>query len=128
MRAIRRLNPLIRAVLRSPAHRLLSRRLVLLAYRGRRTGRLHEIPLRYADLDGGRLVAVALHPERKLWWRSLVEPTPVSLVLRGERLEATATLVEGAERDATRAAYARGSRRITRLSEGAAVVVFTPAR
>ncbi|MBA2295246.1 MAG: nitroreductase family deazaflavin-dependent oxidoreductase [Actinobacteria bacterium] len=128
LRLLRVANPLVRAILRSPAHRLLSGRLVLLAYRGRRTGRTYEIPLRHAETADGRLVAVAVRPEQKLWWRSLVEPTPVALVFRGDRLEATAELADGAERAAALASYVAGSRRVASLTDDAAVVVFSPRR
>ena len=33
-----------------------------------------RIPLRYAETETGDLVAVAVHPERKQWWRSFAEP------------------------------------------------------
>lgn len=127
MRVVRLANPLVRVVLRSRLHPLLSGRLLLLAYRGRRTGRLHEIPVLYVE-DGGRLVVVAVRPPRKLWWRSLTSPTPVRLVLRGTRLDASGVVLEGDERDAARLAYARGNARVERLTRDAAVVALTPSR
>ena len=128
MRLIRLANPLVRTVLRSRLHALLSRRLLLLGYRGARSGRSYEIPLRYVALSDGRLVVAALRPERKLWWRSVRESAPVSIVLRGDRLTGTAELVQGHERDAALEAYAGGSGRISRATRDAAVVVVTLAR
>ena len=124
MKIIRLANPMVRAVLRSPAHRLLSGRLLLLAYRGHRTGRVYEIPLRYARLGDRRLVVVALRPEGKRWWRSVVSPTSVRLVLRGARLDAVAEVLEGDGREAARRAYAKGSARVERLTRDAAVVLI----
>ena len=121
MKIIRLANPMVRAVLRSPAHRLLSGRLVLLAYRGRRTGGVYEIPLRYTQVEE-TLVVVALRPRTKLWWRSLVPPTSVRLVLRGAHLDAVAEVLEGEEREAARLAYVSGSARVERLTRDAAVV------
>ena len=41
----------VRAVLDSPAHRVLSGTLLVMAYRGLRSGRAFRIPLRYAEAD-----------------------------------------------------------------------------
>ena len=128
MRLIRLANPGVRAVLRSRLHPLLSARFLLLSYQGRRSGRAYEIPLRYAALSDVRLVVVALRPERKLWWRSVTESAPVSVVLRGDRRSGTASLVEGHERDAALGAFAGESSRIARVTQDAAVVVVTLAR
>jgi len=87
-------NPVVRAVLRSPAHRLLSRRLLLLTYTGSRSGAEHTIPVGYVRDGDGLLVTVGW-PERKLWWRSLRAPgTRVRLVLGGRRCEAGAEVRE----------------------------------
>ena len=128
MRLIRLANPLVRSVLRSRVHALLSGRLLLLGYRGARSGRSYEIPLRYCALSDGRLVVVALRPERKLWWRSVRERAPVSVVFRGDRFSGTADLSQGDERAGVLGAYAGGSRRIARAAQDAAVVVVTLAR
>jgi len=87
-------NPVVRAVLRSPAHRLLSGRLLLLSYTGRRTGERHTIPVQYVR-EGETLLVTVGWPERKVWWRSLREPgTRVSLMLAGRRREAIAGVRE----------------------------------
>ena len=44
----RTVNPLLRAVLRSPAHGLLSRRVVLITVTGRRSGRTFTFPVQYS--------------------------------------------------------------------------------
>ena len=76
LRALRLANPLVRVVLRSPVHRVLSGRLLVLSYRGHRSGRTFRIPLRYAETADGAFVAVAVRPDRKLWWRSFRAGTP----------------------------------------------------
>ena len=43
------INPFVKAVLRSPVHRLLSGSLVLLTYTGRRSGRRYTLPVMYAE-------------------------------------------------------------------------------
>ena len=83
-------NPVVRWLLRSPLHRLLSGSLMLLSYQGRRTGRWHSLPCMYAR-DGQDLYIVPGQPDRKVWWRNLRHPAPVRLRLQGRDLEGTAT-------------------------------------
>lgn len=86
----RLVNPVVRWLLRSPLHRLLSGSLVLLSYQGRKTGRWYSLPCMYAR-DGQDLFIVPGQPDRKLWWRNLRQPTPVRLRLQGRDLDGTAT-------------------------------------
>ena len=124
MRVVRLANPLVRAILGSRAHPLLSGRLLVLAYRGHRSGRSFRIPLQYATTADGTIVALAVRPTRKLWWRSFAEPAPATLTLRGERIEVRGSLAEGAERETALAAYVERHPRSAGLAEYAAIVVF----
>lgn len=55
---LRVVNPLMTAVLRSPLHGLLSRKLMLLTVTGRRTGRIYTLPVwRHESADGDLLIA-----------------------------------------------------------------------
>lgn len=45
-------NPVMRAVLHSPAHRLVDRHLLLLEFHGRRTGTHYAIPVGHRHIDG----------------------------------------------------------------------------
>jgi deazaflavin-dependent oxidoreductase (nitroreductase family) len=75
-------NRLVRGVLGSPAHRLLSGRLALITVTGRRSGRAYTIPVAYRR--EGDLVTIDVGwPERKRWWRNLREPARVTLRLGG---------------------------------------------
>ena len=120
-------NPMVRSLLDSRAHRLLSGRLLVLGYRGHRSGRPFRIPLRYADATDGGVVALAVRPEQKLWWRSFAEPSPASLTLRGRRIEAIGALVEGDDREPAFEAYVARFPRSTELARDAAIVVFRHA-
>ena len=103
LRVLRLANPAVRAVLDSPAHRILSGALVVLAYRGHRsapgsasrsgTPRRPTRPWR------------SVQPERKLWWRSFVEPTPATILVRGSDRMVTGRLLQGDERRAALRAY-----------------------
>lgn len=79
-------NPVVRAVARTPARRLLGRHLVVLGYTGRRTGRRHELPVMSAQA-GNDLVVVSGQHDAKTWWRNFTAtPLPVT-VRRSGRLE-----------------------------------------
>ena len=75
-----------------------------------------------------RLVALAVDPGGKLWWRSFSEPRPAAVLLRRQRSrEVVGTLAEGALRDEARAAYAARYPRSAGLLGDAALVVFERA-
>jgi hypothetical protein len=94
------LNPALRTVLRSPAHRLASRRVALITYTGRRSGREYTIPVFYRDKSDEVTIAVGW-PDRKVWWRNLTgEGGPVHLVVRGEELRGHAVATRDPGRDA----------------------------
>jgi hypothetical protein len=82
-------NRVIRLVLLSRAHRILSRQLALITVTGRRTGRQHTFPVGYKR-DGERVTIPVGLPERKVWWRNLLEDAPVRLRLRGQERTGTA--------------------------------------
>lgn len=65
-------NPVVRALARTPLHRLLGGRLLVLTYTGRRTGRSYELPVMSAPLGEDRVVVAAWH-EGKSWWRNFGE-------------------------------------------------------
>jgi hypothetical protein len=124
LRVLRLANPLVRVMLESRAHRLVSGRLILLAYRGRRSGREFRIPLRFAATESGALVAVAVWPERKQWWRTFADGGRAMLTLRGQRIAVRGVVAEGSRRDAALRTYLDRYPRSGRITEHAAVVVF----
>jgi F420H(2)-dependent quinone reductase len=69
-------NPILTMVLRSPFHRLLSKKLALLTVTGRRTGRQYTVPIGRHEDDGVLLVSVSGS------WRYNLE-TPVRLTIDG---------------------------------------------
>src|SRR3954453_11011974 len=90
----------LRAVLRSPAHRLASGRLALITYTGRRSGREYTIPVLYKDKGDEVTIGVGW-PERQVGWRTLTgERGPVRLVVQGRELEGHAVATWDGERDA----------------------------
>jgi deazaflavin-dependent oxidoreductase (nitroreductase family) len=87
-------NPVVRGLLRSPAHRLLSGSVLLVAYAGRRSGVRRELPVMYASTDD-RYVVVAGQPDTKTWWRNFADDVrPVTLTVAGWRGSARARLLD----------------------------------
>jgi hypothetical protein len=81
----RAINPVVKTVLRSPAHGLLSGHLALITVTGRRTGRRFTIPVGYHG-EGDRLTIPVEWPEAKRWWRNLRgDGAPVELRVCGVR-------------------------------------------
>jgi hypothetical protein len=96
----RAVNPALRAVLRSPAHRLASGRFALITYTGRRTKREYTIPVFYRDKRDEVTIAVGW-PDRKVWWRNLTgEGRQVRLVVRGQQVLGHAVATREPGRDA----------------------------
>jgi deazaflavin-dependent oxidoreductase (nitroreductase family) len=82
-------NPVIRAVLRSPLHPLLSRRLALITVTGRKTARTFTFPVGYERAGDTVRIGVGW-PERKRWWRNLLQEGRVEMVLGGKKRSGTA--------------------------------------
>lgn len=86
-------NPILRQLLRGPAGHRLSRRLALIRYSGRRTGRNYQLPVQYAR-DGNRIWILPGSPEHKTWWRNLRGGADVDLVLAGHDIHGHATVID----------------------------------
>jgi hypothetical protein len=89
---LRILNPLLRALLGSPAGRVLPGSLAILELTGRRTGRAYRVVVGWHELDDGPVVFT---PAR--WRLNLRGGAPVAVVRNGRRRRGTATLVEDPE-------------------------------
>jgi hypothetical protein len=81
-------NSLVRLLLRSPLHFLLSDNLLLLTYHGRISGRQYTIPVSYSR--AGEVVTVFTY---RKWWRNLRYGAPVVVVLKGQRLSGWAEAI-----------------------------------
>ena len=85
-------NPLMRTVLRSPLHGICDKALLLLTYRGMRSGQFYTLPVEYAE-DGADLFVVVGTPNEKVWWRNLRDGQMVTLLLRGASTQRYARVV-----------------------------------
>ena len=100
---IRMANAVVAKVLRSRAHGLMSKQLLLLEITGQRTGTTYTFPAAYDQLDDLTLVVVAGRPSAKRWWRNLRgEGRSARVLLRGEwRTTSVRLHVGGGDRSAT---------------------------
>ncbi|MFX0575113.1 nitroreductase/quinone reductase family protein [Nocardia nepalensis] len=76
-------DAIVRAILRSPLHPLLSKRLLIITVSGRKTGREYANPVAYAEHQGHLLIGTAAN-----WRRNLIPDTPVRIHLRGTDIQA----------------------------------------
>jgi hypothetical protein len=85
-------NPVIKVLLRSPLHRPFSRHLMLLAFRGRKTGKTYEVVVGRHELDGALLVPTGTTGRR--WRLNFRGRTSVEVTLEGRRQRGWGELVE----------------------------------
>jgi hypothetical protein len=81
-------NPIVSALLRSPWHSVLSDRVLLLSYPSRAGGAPRTIPVNYLSIGNTILVGSDFS-----WWKSVVESTPVTVQVAGQRFQGRAHLV-----------------------------------
>lgn len=89
-------NSMVAAVLRSPAHRMLSGSTDLLVYEGRRSGRRIVLPTQYVR-SGDEFVILVGRPEAKRWWRNFAEPRDLDVLVAGVWHPLTGQAVVGAD-------------------------------
>ena len=96
MRLRRLPNRVVGAILDSSLHRLLSRSLCVIRYRGRRTGAVHQTPTQYVRQGDDVLILVA-RASQKNWWRNFRSPDgwELDLLIGGEWLPARGRAIQG---------------------------------
>src|SRR3712207_5628928 len=85
-------GPVLRRLLRTRVGLRLGRRLLVIRYRGRRTGRVRELVVQYAR-TGPTVWVLVGSAERTAWWRNLRAPADVDLWLAGEQTRGRAVAV-----------------------------------
>jgi len=83
-------NPLMKLLLRSPLHGLISDDLMLITFTGRKSGNTYTTPVGYILMEEGVLMIFTESP----WWRNLDAVPEVTLRLRGERVKGRAEIIE----------------------------------
>jgi hypothetical protein len=87
--AYRILNPTLKFLVYSPVHRIVSGGIMSLIFEGRKSGRRYNIVVVYHEV-GGKLYTFS----SSNWNKNFIGGAPVALRLRGERVRATAMLVD----------------------------------
>lgn len=82
-------NPIVKRVLRSPLHGIVSDWLMLLSYEGRRSGSRYTTPVAY-ERDGPDIVVTTFRDQAS-WWRNFQDGHPARLWIRGEPVDAEGT-------------------------------------
>jgi deazaflavin-dependent oxidoreductase (nitroreductase family) len=75
---VRYFNPVARFLLATPLHSLMSGRLMLLRFTGRKTGRSYTTPVSYVRAEDSLLV-----PGGGAWWKNLERRSRAEVCLRG---------------------------------------------
>jgi deazaflavin-dependent oxidoreductase (nitroreductase family) len=88
------LNPLVCMILSSPLHGMMSATLLLITYKGRKSGKEYSLPVQYVQ-DNRTIYIVVGMPEKKTWWRNLRYGAKVKLWLTGNNVIGDAIVLEG---------------------------------
>jgi F420H(2)-dependent quinone reductase len=83
------INRLVKGVLRSPLHRVMSKNTMLLSFTGRKSGKEYVVAIRYLR-DCERVVCFT----DSKWWLNLRGGAPVEMLIAGRKLRGIATPVE----------------------------------
>ncbi len=75
----------MKLVLRSPAHGMVSKTVLLITFTGRKSGKTYTTPVDYSQ-DGDQ-VTIFTHAE---WWKNLRTGAPVTLRIKGRELQGLA--------------------------------------
>ncbi len=86
------INPVLRTLLRSPLHSPLSKRLMLVSFPGRKSGKRYTVIVGYSRAD-----SLLLTSSESRWARNLKGGVPVQVRLRGQHRSGTADTVTGVE-------------------------------
>ena len=85
-------NPTVKALLRSPLHWPFSGHLMLLSFRGRKTGSTYDIVVGRHEVDGALLVPTGT--KGKQWRLNFRGGTPTEVMIEGRRRSGRGELIE----------------------------------
>jgi len=84
-------NPIMKWMLRSPLHGLISKNVMLVTFAGRKSGKEYSVPVNYVR-DGDQYLTVSYR--QRNWWRNLRGGVPVTIRIQGRELNAVADVAE----------------------------------
>ncbi|MBT4519136.1 MAG: nitroreductase family deazaflavin-dependent oxidoreductase [Halieaceae bacterium] len=84
------INPIVKALLASPVHGLMSDNTVVLYTRGRKTGRAYSTPVSYMQESK---VLHCFTARTSPWWRNVAAMAKIEVLLQGQRRTATPAVI-----------------------------------
>lgn len=84
-------NPIIERLLKSPLQFLISGSIMLITYRGRKSGRQFTTPISYLKVND---TLMTISSRERVWWRNLRNGGDATLRLRGSEVAARADVIE----------------------------------
>ncbi len=85
------INFMMKLLLRSPLHFIVSSHILLITFQGRKTGRSFTTPVRYLRED--KTVRLFSSPQAS-WWKNLRGGADVSVTIRGKSIKCRAIVLE----------------------------------
>lgn len=80
------LNPVMKAILKSPFHAMVSDKILIFTFNGRTTGKAYATPVSYCQ-ENGTIICFT----HAVWWKNLVDGAPVRLWVQGQEVQGVAT-------------------------------------
>jgi hypothetical protein len=84
------INPVTIAIAKSPLHFLISQNIVVLNFRGMKTGKDYTLPVSYFEDPKGKLRCVT--DRRNIWWRNLLQASNIKILYKGNLTDALVTV------------------------------------
>ena len=83
-------NPLVKFVLRSPLHPLISKSILLISFTGRKSGKPYSTPINYVR-EGDTITLIG--KRSRAWWKNLQGGAPVTVLVQGKEQSGAAEAV-----------------------------------
>jgi len=87
-----RINPLVKFILNSPVHGLLSHSFMLVKFTGKKTGKEYITPMSH-HVFGDTVIIVLAETKGRVWWLNYRETAPMSVCIRGQWEQGYASVV-----------------------------------
>ncbi len=94
------LNPIMQLILRSPFHKMVSGQIMIISFKGAKSGKAYSTPVSYSRDNGN--VYVFTHSK---WWKNFRNGGEVKLRLAGQDVTGTATAISDDQERKTTALY-----------------------
>jgi deazaflavin-dependent oxidoreductase (nitroreductase family) len=84
-------NSMMRWLLRSPLYFVVGKNMMLMTYKGRKSGKGYTIPMNYLEIGD---VLYTISSRERVWWRNMRGSADVTLRLKGRNIPARAEAIE----------------------------------